>query len=154
MRHSARPDPELPRKHGPGQRLVWSMEEGDGDRDPEPVSAEILSEIESDLGVPTALSTGTAEDRTARRNADRRIVEILATEGFEGDRFDLLFRKLSARLIEYSWPIMSAWFLNGRIFELSKPYGKLAPPPGRPLPRGGRRPPNARDSECCCGLLP
>ncbi|WP_314248540.1 hypothetical protein [Streptomyces sp. DSM 40907] len=59
-----------------------------------------------------------------RLQADARVVEVLRADGFTGARY----RRFTAVLMEYGWPIMVAWNINGDSFRRTWEIG-------RPIPR-------------------
>lgn len=62
--------------------------------------AELLGEMAEEV---------TDKDRIAELEADHRMVQLLASTGFEGERFDRVFPKLSGKLIGYAFPILTKW---------------------------------------------
>jgi DNA-directed RNA polymerase specialized sigma24 family protein len=86
----------------------------------ESVPHDALAQTEADLS--TADRDETKEERSRRLIADRRLVEILAGENFEGDRFAKLYRKLARRLTGYAWPILMQWMSTGQIFRECNRY--------------------------------
>jgi DNA-directed RNA polymerase specialized sigma24 family protein len=80
-----------------------------------------LSSIEGDVS---------EEERFRRSAADRKILEILARENFEGERFVKLYNKLASRLTGYAYPILMKWLSTGQVFRecerYRRPVNKLA----------------------------
>jgi len=94
----------------------------------EALTSEVVARTEAALLGTDAVQISDAE-RIARLDADRKLVELLASTGFEGDRFDKAFRKLSGRLIGYAFPIMTLWVRRGMIFrECLKYRGRIDAP--------------------------
>jgi hypothetical protein len=76
---------------------------------------EALAQTDVDLSA----DMGQFEDqRASRLAADRRLVQVLAKDNFEGERFDKLARKLYG----YAWPIVMGWTGTGRIFKECEKY--------------------------------
>lgn len=86
----------------------------------ESVPDDALAQTEADLS--TADRDETEEERSRRLAADRRLVEILARENFEGEQFAELYRKLVYKLTGYAWPILMKWMSTGQIFRECERY--------------------------------
>jgi DNA-directed RNA polymerase specialized sigma24 family protein len=91
-------------------------------RQVESVSDSALAQTDFDLSI--AEQDETEEERSRRLAADRRLIEILAHENFEGERFAQLYRKLADKLTGYAWPILMKWLSNGQIFRECERYRK------------------------------
>lgn len=61
--------------------------------------------------------------RAGRLERDRRIVELLADENFEGPDY----QKLAARLVQYGWPVIIKWTGTGEIFRKARLAGRPVP---------------------------
>lgn len=46
----------------------------------------------------------------------------MASEGFEGTKFELMFDKLAPKLFGYAWPILLGWTASGQIFRECQKY--------------------------------
>ncbi|PRY45971.1 hypothetical protein CLV43_101235 [Umezawaea tangerina] len=68
-------------------------------------------------------------EQVAQLDADRRLVELLESTGFEGVRFDKAFRKLSQRLMSYAYPVIGSWVHSGAIFRECLRYRTRIDPP-------------------------
>ena len=100
-----------------------SPDDLDHDRDAnqaKSVPDDALAQTEADLS--TADQDKTEKERSRRLAADRKIVEILAGENFEGERFTQLYRKLARKLTGYAWPILMKWIFTGQIFRECERY--------------------------------
>jgi DNA-directed RNA polymerase specialized sigma24 family protein len=114
MSRVAHPDPEPLEEsdeRGPDHERPQGGKGGDtGVNDLVPVPDYVLDDVETD--VAGAGSAETAEEVDRRLAADRKIVELLAADGYQGPRFDAL----ASRLAEYAWPILLKWLSTGEIF--------------------------------------
>jgi DNA-directed RNA polymerase specialized sigma24 family protein len=84
-------------------------------------AATSLPNLERELAASAVESD---EARAARREADRRIVEILRQDGFTGPRFT----RACQGWMDYSWRTMIKWMRTGDIFERSARAGRPVPP--------------------------
>ncbi|MFJ5989280.1 hypothetical protein [Lentzea sp. NPDC092896] len=82
----------------------------------EAVTSEDVVRAEAALLGADAAASSDAE-RFERIEADRRMVELLASTGFTGPRFDGVFPRLSGRMIGYAYPIIRLWVREGQIFR-------------------------------------
>lgn len=108
--------------------LAWSMlsDEELAEVVAEAVTSEDVSHAEATLLGPSAVVSSDKE-RIAQIEVDRRMVELLASTGFGGERFDRVFPKVSSRLIGYAHPIIGLWLRDGRIFgECLKYRGQIS----------------------------
>jgi len=124
MSRVARPDPEPleqePDEHGPAHERQLDAGGGAANDvtpavDVTPVPGHVLDQIETDLADTGPVDIGpveNAEEVEHRLAADRRIVEALAADGFEGPRYNAM----ASRLAEYAWPILLKWLSTGEIF--------------------------------------
>ena len=108
MAHRSPPSPEPPDDFHHGRDAAESVPD------------DALIQTEADLS--TANQDETEEERSWRLAADRKLVEILAGENFEGERFNHLYRKLACKLTGYAWPIMMKWMSTGQVFHECKRY--------------------------------
>jgi DNA-directed RNA polymerase specialized sigma24 family protein len=86
----------------------------------ESVPDDALTQTEADLSI--ADRDETEDERSQRLAADRRLVEILAGDSFEGERFAQHYRKLVHKLTGYAWPILMKWMSTGQIFRECERY--------------------------------
>lgn len=93
----------------------------------EAVTSEDVSRAEAELLDPDGVVSSDKE-RIGQIEVDRRLVELLASTGYEGERFEKAFPKLSGRMISYAHPIIGLWVRDGRIFgECLKYRGRISP---------------------------
>ncbi|MGW2918214.1 hypothetical protein ACWDBF_10150 [Streptomyces angustmyceticus] len=104
------------------------LEGGDASPSPHPdemtgseLTAHDLITLERDLTQGTESADG--ELTRARRENDRKIVNALRADGFEGPRYE----KFVARLTEYGWSTMNKWTANGEIFRKARQVGRPVP---------------------------
>ncbi|WP_432923165.1 helix-turn-helix domain-containing protein [Microbispora sp. CA-135349] len=86
------------------------------DSEPVELSLDDLYEIEREHAPGTPRDS--PEMRRKRLAAERRLVEILRADGFEGERW----KKLTTRQLEYGQPIMESWLRTGKIFKHAQRY--------------------------------
>ncbi|MDU0294473.1 hypothetical protein [Saccharothrix longispora] len=93
----------------------------------EAVTSEDVARAEAALLGPDTVA-GSDADRFAELEADRRMVELLASTGFAGPKFEWAFPRLSGRMISYAYPIIRLWVREGRIFRECLRYrGHISP---------------------------
>lgn len=92
----------------------------------DPESAELdptgLLSLEHALAGSTPVQEPQAA-RTARLEADRRLVEILRQDNFTGPRYE----KVVGRLMDYGWKTMVKWTGTGEVFRRSSLVGRPIP---------------------------
>lgn len=84
-------------------------------------SVELLS-LEAELAAGTPVWED-ALARTARLEADRRLVEILRRDGFTGPRYN----KAASAWMSYGWRTMVKWTGTGEVFGRSRLAGRPVP---------------------------
>lgn len=87
----------------------------------EAITSEVVAHAEFVILGAAAVPSSDAE-RMARLEQDRRLVELLRSTGFEGPRFEAAYRKLSQRLLGYSYPVVSSMVNTGTIFAKAFRY--------------------------------
>lgn len=98
-----------------------NQEPPDGlDRSCDAVPDDALAQTEVELSLTEGEETD--GERSRRLAADRRLIEILARENFEGEQFDQLYRKLAHKLTGYAWPVLMKWLSTRRIFRECERY--------------------------------
>lgn len=105
-----------PPNQEPPEGLDCSCDAVQGESVPDGVLAQ------TDVELSTAEGEETEEERSRRLAADRRLIEILARENFEGERFNQLYRKLAHKLTGYAWPVLLKWLSTGQIFRECERY--------------------------------
>jgi DNA-directed RNA polymerase specialized sigma24 family protein len=106
----------------PSQEPPDDLDRGyDADQD-QSVSDRALAQ--TDLDLSSAERDETEWERSRRLAVDRRLIEILARENFEGERFAQLYSKLAHKLTGYAWPILVKWLSTGQIFRECERYRK------------------------------
>ncbi len=78
--------------------------------------------VQTDVELSIAEGDEAEGERSQRLAADRRLIEILARENFEGERFAQRYRKLADKLTGYAWPILMKWLSTGHIFRECERY--------------------------------
>jgi DNA-directed RNA polymerase specialized sigma24 family protein len=79
------------------------------------ISEDVLRAEATLLGPDAAASSD--KDRITRIEVDRRMVDLLASTGFSGEKFESAFRQLIGQLIGYAHPIIGLWVRDGSIFH-------------------------------------
>ncbi|MFJ8965861.1 hypothetical protein ACIRG5_41375 [Lentzea sp. NPDC102401] len=111
------------------QAPAWSMlsDEELAEVVAEAVTSEDVSRAVAALLGPDA-EAGSDKDRIAQIEVDRRMVDLLASTGFSGEKFERVFPALSGRLIAYAYPIIRLWVRDGSIFgECLRYRGRIGP---------------------------
>lgn len=95
----------------------------------EALTSEVVARAENTLLGDAAEPADTDTERIERLERDRRLVEMLASTGFEGERFRKSFVSLTGRLMRYAFPIMTRWVRDGTIFgECARYRGRVDAP--------------------------
>jgi DNA-directed RNA polymerase specialized sigma24 family protein len=104
-----------PPSQPPGDEFNHRRDVDDGDLIPDEAVTQTDVDLSADMGQFD-------DQRASRLEADRRLVEMMAEEGFEGEKFDQMFAKLARKLYGYAWPILLRWTANGQIFRECDKY--------------------------------
>jgi DNA-directed RNA polymerase specialized sigma24 family protein len=106
----------------PSQEPSDDLDRGRDADQAQSVSNGALAQTELDLSIA---ERDEAEGERSRRLAvDRQLIEILARENFEGERFAQLYSKLAHKMAGYAWPILVKWLSTGQIFRECERYRK------------------------------
>ncbi|GGQ96036.1 hypothetical protein AB0K85_33125 [Streptomyces cellulosae] len=92
----------------------------------DPEQMELSSRSLLSLEAELARGAGVGENvqaRTARLEADQRLVDILRRDDFQGPRYD----KAAAGWWSYAWRIMVKWTRTGEVFHRSRKAGRPVP---------------------------
>jgi DNA-directed RNA polymerase specialized sigma24 family protein len=122
-RRSALPESPHAGRRPPRPRQPAAGSAGAPVDDSGPVIADAVRDAEAELlkrfGRPA-----TAAETESSREADRRLVELLAADGFSGPVFDRGYPKMIDRLAGYAWPILLGWITRGEIVRLCRDAGR------------------------------